>query len=177
MRIRDSATEGTEASELSLAVLQRVLRGLCGRSQRISAFGYNDRVNEIPANRPNVMLRAGALLALVAALAAVVFWLRGGAGDAMALNPNDSMASWRSASSGQKRATAEMLVVELRRDGTLGPVNRAVLDGPGGLGTFVEGLVAALDAATDRNRAEYVSPGEPIARTATGAAFKMGWNK
>lgn len=107
----------------------------------------------------------------------VVFLLRGGGGPAEPLNAYDAMSLWRSASAVRKRATAEMLLVEMRREGTLGPQNRAALNGPGGLAVFCDELVAALDAATDRNQAAYVSPGEPIARTAAAIAAAKGWDK
>lgn len=115
---------------------------------------------------------------MVAALVLmVVFLLRGPGGPAEPLNPYDAMSTWRIASPAQKRATAEVLLVEMQREGTLGLQNRAVLAGSGGLQTLADELVGALDAATDRNQSAYVSPGEPIARTAAAIAVKKGWDK
>ena len=118
------------------------------------------------------------MVVLVAALVLmVVFLLRGGGGSDQPLNAYDAMSLWRSASAVQKRATAEMLLVEMQRDGKLGPQNRAVLNGPGGLAVFCDELVGALDAATDRNQSAYVSPGDPIALTAAAIAVTKGWDK
>jgi hypothetical protein len=134
-------------------------------------------VDENFGHRRNVALRVGALVVLVAALVTAVFVLQGGVGSDQPLNPNDPMSVWRMASHAEKRATAEILLVELQREGTLRPQNRAVLNGPGGLQVFCDELVAALDLATDRNQPAYVSPGEPLARTAAAIAAAKGWDK
>ncbi len=144
------------------------------------ALGYNARVSEVPRNRRQVAFRVAALFTLVAVLAAASFWFRAGggdAGDAEPLNPNDVMGIWPEASPAQKRATAELLLSELQSGGIIGPRTAAALADPGGKQKLIDELVAALDAAANRQRSEYVSPSLSITITATRTAVQMGWNQ
>jgi hypothetical protein len=124
-------------------------------------------------------LRLGILVVIVAALAAVAFSLRVPVGndDARPLFENDSMKVWKAASPAVKRVTAEMVLDHLQRDGKLGPQTMASLRDADEQRAHVDELIVALDAAADRNRSTYVSPGQPISMTAETAAQKNGWNK
>jgi hypothetical protein len=123
-------------------------------------------------------LRLAAIGAAVGVLLALVFGLRSlDTGKSEPLNPNDAMSSWLVATAEQKRATAELLLAELRRDQKLGPQTQAALADPEQAPGLADQLVAALDRATDRNVKDYVSPGQSIARTAASIATKEGWSE
>jgi hypothetical protein len=136
-------------------------------------------VNEVPRNRRQVVFRVATLFALVAVLAAFAFWFPfvGDTGDTEPLNPNDIMGLWAKARPAQKRATAELLLSEMQRDGKLNLRTEAALAEPGGKQKLIAELVAALDASADRNRTEYMSPSLSITFAATRAATQMGWGQ
>jgi hypothetical protein len=123
--------------------------------------------------------RLGTLAVAAAALAAIAFLLRSPAGDADArpLFAHDKMQVWEAAGPAVKQATAESLLDHLRREGKLGPQTASALHDPDEKRALLDQLVAALDAATDRDRRDYVSPADSIARTAEAAAKKSGWDK
>jgi hypothetical protein len=123
--------------------------------------------------------RLGILLVVVAVLAAAAFLLRPPASDADArpLFVDDKMSEWRSAGAATKQATAELVIERLKRDGNLGPRTIAALGDSAERPALVDDLIAALDAASNRNTPHYVSPDEPISRTAQTMAAKLGWDK
>lgn len=130
-------------------------------------------------SRGSRLLRLGMVVVVVAVLAVIAFALRGGAGnaDVRPLYVNDRMKLWESSSPAVKQATADMLLDQLHEDGKLGPQTMAALRDGADRQRLVDDLIAALDAATDSNRKEYVSPGDTILKTAETAAARLGWNK
>jgi hypothetical protein len=136
-------------------------------------------MDELPRNRRLFVYRIGALLAAAAVLAAIAFLLRGrgDAGGAEPLYPNDAMLAWRAATPEQKLATAEMFVAQLRRDGAFGPKTRAALQDPGQARKIADELVAALNAAANRDLSEYVPPTQEIYRTAARVVVLKGWDQ
>ena len=116
----------------------------------------------------------GALLLLVA----VFFGARiaNNWGDGQPLNPNDPVSMWRQASEAEKRATAEKIVSDFRERQVLGPGTRLKLETTGSA-PLVDTLIVGLDAATNRNLQEYVSPGTAMIDVAETVAVNSGWDK
>ena len=145
---------------------------------RAPAVGYNAHMSELPRNRRLLVLRIGTLVAVAAVLAAVAIWLpSGGDTGAEPLYPNDSMIAWRTATPAQKQATAEMFVAQLQRDGAFGPKTQAALQDPRELRKLAGELVAALNAAANRDLSEYVPPTQAIFLTAARVAVLKGWDQ
>jgi hypothetical protein len=129
--------------------------------------------------RENRLGRLATIIAVVAVLAAIAFVLRRPmTGDnARPLYPHDRMRMWQSAGPGTKHLTADIVLDQLQRDGHLGPRAMANLRDAGRKQALVDELIAALDAASDKNRTEYVSPDDSILLTAQIVATKRGWDK
>ncbi len=119
------------------------------------------------------------LVAVAAALALAAFWLGEltRADRSQLLNPNDAMSNWSQASGAQKQATAELLVDRFQREGLLGPRALARLHAPEGRQAMARELVVELDAAANPDVMAYVSPGEPMARVASGAIGRLDWDE
>lgn len=92
------------------------------------------------------------------------------------LLPADAMSYWKAASPAQKQATAELLIGEMREDGTLGTKTRATLGGSDDLRRLAGELAAALDEATQIDHTAYVSPGQSMRETARQIALRRHWN-
>ncbi|MEX0679116.1 MAG: hypothetical protein WD063_18725 [Pirellulales bacterium] len=149
------------------------------RRPRGAALGYNSLVSDVPRNRRSLALRLATLLVVAAVLAALSFWLRGAGRDASAvpLYPNDVLSTWHKGSAAQKRATAELLVAQMQRDGIFGPLTEAALKDPRGTQKLVDEVVVSLDSAGHRNKKTYAPPSQSLLVTAEGLAETMGWNK
>ena len=143
-----------------------------------TALGYNACMDELPRNRRLLVYRIGTLVAVAAVLAAVAVWLPvGGDTGAEPLYPNDTMTAWRTATLAQKRATAEMFVAQLQRDGAFGPKTQAALQDPRELRKLADELVAALNAAANQDLSEYVPRTQALAITAARMVVLQGWDQ
>jgi hypothetical protein len=116
----------------------------------------------------------------VAVLAALALWLGQApedSGNAKPLFPHDRMDLWQAATPAQKLKTAEGVLDEMVREGTLGLNTQAALKIPEQRQALARELADELDIAMTPNRTEYVSPGQSIAMTAAQIATRKGWDK
>jgi hypothetical protein len=127
--------------------------------------------------RRGAVLRLVGLFALMAALVALVLGLRMAGSSGAALNTNDPMSMWSEASLESKQASAKALVEQFEREGKFGPITKQRYRGFDGRRRLVEDMVLGLDTSADRMQKEYVSPGEPIRRTAEAIVVRQGWDK
>lgn len=123
-------------------------------------------------------LKLAALGAGIGVLVALGFALRQvKTAESPALTAHDSVRAWSQASPQRKREAAEKVLDELREAGVLGPQTRLAMAEPQGRERLIAEVIEALDAATNRNVTDYVSPGQSMIRTARAAAARKGWNK
>jgi hypothetical protein len=141
---------------------------------------HTDDAQLDPQTRRRAVLRLLILALAAAALLALAFGLGNLVGEGpppQEITPHDTMRTWANASTGVKQTAVDALLIQLEREGVLGPQTRARLHGQGGRARLGAELLVEIDQAANPNVKAYVSPGESILNAAKIAVGRLKWNE